>query len=209
MVVTHIDLDQREESEEVIFLTEKPTVFPERRRHLSSCTVDGVDGVDDLEVVHHQEIIDLTADPEGLLFLLQDELPLEKIQLLGATVQGGSFLRVRKFLFGKYHVNFVLVKVVLRCQSTDTIKIRGTPFIKGSAAGAKLPRKSNEVCMLIYQDETKRQEFVDIDPSDVLQLYPLIITNALYPNFNRLIFNPRYPEERGRPNRQSTHLTCR
>lgn len=196
----------QEDTEEVLFLTEKPTEFTEGRRRLSSCTIGGDE---DREVVDPDDIIDLTADHSGFPFIHQGEHPLKGIRLLGNTVQAGSFLRVRKFGFGQYHVDYVLVKVVVRCQSTDMIKIRGTPFIKASAACAKLPKKSNEVCMLIHQDDTKSQDFVDIEPSAVFQFHPLIITNAIYPNFNRLLFNPRYPEERDRPNRQSTHLTCR
>ncbi|KAF5228474.1 hypothetical protein FAUST_11059 [Fusarium austroamericanum] len=183
MVVTHIDIEQREEMEEVIFLTERPTGFPERRRCLSSCTLDGVDTVDVLdavqvvnavEVVDYDEIIDLTADLTGLPLSRQGELHLEKIQILNTTVQKDSFIRVRKFLFGKYHVKFVLVKTVIRCLSTNTIKIRGIPFIKASEAYSKPhDMMPNEVCMIIYQDEAKHQEFVDINLSDILQLHHL------------------------------------
>ncbi|KAM0243557.1 hypothetical protein ACHAPO_000409 [Fusarium lateritium] len=157
MVVTHIDLEQREVMEEVIFLTERPTGFPEHRRRLSSCTLDGVETA---EAVDYEEIIDLTADLTGLPLSRQGELHLEKIQLLSATVQKESFIRVRKFLFGKYHVKFVLVKAVIRCLSTNTIKIRGIPFIKASEGYSKpYNMMSNEVCMLIYQDEAKHEEF--------------------------------------------------
>ncbi|RGP62671.1 DNA cytosine-5-methyltransferase [Fusarium longipes] len=142
MVVTHIDHEQRDDMEEVILLTERPMGFPAHRRRFSSCTVDDFD---DLDVADHDEIIDLTADLSGLKFLRQDELPLEKIQTPSGAAREGSFLQVRKFLLGKYNVEFVLVKLVLRCQSTDIIKIRGIPFIKVSAACAKLPRKANEV----------------------------------------------------------------
>ncbi|GKU00011.1 dna (cytosine-5-)-methyltransferase [Fusarium langsethiae] len=202
MVVTHIDLEQREETEEVIFLTERPTGSPERRRRLSSCTLDGVETV---EVVDYEEIIDLTADLIGLPLSRQGELHLEKIQLLSATVQRESFIRVRKFLFGKYNVKFVLVKAVIRCLSTNKIKIRGIPFIRASEGYSK-PHDivSNEVCMLVYQDEATRQEFVDVELPDILQLQHLITTNAEFPKFN-----PHYPEERSRPNNWYTHLICR
>ncbi|KAL3600619.1 hypothetical protein FPOAC2_04864 [Fusarium poae] len=208
MVVTHIDLEQREVMEEVIFLTDKPTGFPERRRRLSSCTLDGDEAdevVETAEAVDYEEIIDLTADLTGLPISRQGELHLEKIQLLSATVQKGSFIRVRKSLFGKYHIKFVLVKAVIRCLSTNTIKIRGVPFIKASEGYSKpCNMMANEVCMLIHLDEAKHQEFVDINLSDVLQSHHLITTNAEFPEFNS-----HYPEERDHPNNCYTHLICR
>lgn len=211
MAVTYIDLDGEEETNEITFLPERPTEFLERRRRFSSCTVE-----EDLGELNHasEEIIDLTADLEtpDRCLLNQGELALGKIQLLGAKIQTGSFLRVREFFSGNYLVEFVLVKLVVRCQSSGTIKIRGTPFARVRSALGKLPKKSNEVCMILNYDQdngAKVEEFIDIKPSDALQLHPLVITNTTYPNFNRSIFNPDLPGNRGRPNIQSTHLTCR
>jgi DNA (cytosine-5)-methyltransferase 1 len=211
MAVTYIDLDGEEETNEITFLPERPTGFLERRRRLSSCTVE-----EDLGELDHapEEIIDLTADlgtPDHRL-LNQGELALENMQLLGAKIQAGSFLRVREYFSGSYLVEFVLVKLVVRCRSSGTIKIRGTPFARVRSALGKLPKKSNEVCMLLNYDQddgAKVEEFIDIKPSDALQLHPLVITNTTYPNFNRSIFNPDLPGNRRRPNIQSTHLTCR
>ncbi|KAG5664531.1 hypothetical protein KAF25_008265 [Fusarium avenaceum] len=175
MAVTYIDLDGEEETSEITFLPERPTEFLERRRRFSSCTVE-----EDLGELNHasEEIIDLTADletPDHCL-LNQGELALEKIQLLGAKIQTGSFLRVREFFSGNYLVEFVLVKLVVRCQSSGAIKIRGTPFARVRSALGKLPKKSNEVCMILNYDQdygTKVEEFIDIKPSDALQLHPL------------------------------------
>ncbi|KAH6956740.1 S-adenosyl-L-methionine-dependent methyltransferase [Fusarium avenaceum] len=187
MAVTYIDLDGEEETNEITFLPERPTEFLERRRRFSSCTVE-----EDLGELNHasEEIIDLTADLEtpDRCLLNQGELALEKIQLLGAKIQTGSFLRVRELFSGNYLVEFVLVKLVVRCQSSGTIKIRGTPFARVRSALGKLPKKSNEVCMILNYDQdggAKVEEFIDIKPSDALQLHPLVITNTTYPNFNR------------------------
>ncbi|KAM0275342.1 hypothetical protein ACHAPA_000203 [Fusarium lateritium] len=209
MAVTYIDLDGEEEINEITFLPERPTEFLERRRRLSSCTIE-----ENLDEIDHtpEEIIDLTSDlttPDHSL-LHQGEFALEKIQLLGANIQAGSFLRIREFFSGNYLVEFVLVKLVARCRSSGTIKIRGTPFARVRSALGKLPKKSNEVCMLLNYDEddgAKVEEFVDIKPSDALQLHPLIITNTTYPNFNRSIFNPDLPGKRRRPNKLEVCFT--
>ncbi|KAM0356015.1 hypothetical protein ACHAPU_000408 [Fusarium lateritium] len=202
MAVTYIDLEE-EEIDDFSLLPGRPNGFPERRRRHSSCTIDG-----DLDKLDHapEEVIDLTAD-SGTAdhhILKQGELALERTRLLGANIQAGSFLEITEFLSGNYLVEFILVKVVVRCQSSNTIKIRGIPFTRARSTLGKLPRKSNEVCMLLNYDkesERKHAEFVDIRPSDAIQLYPLIITNATHPKYNRCVFNPKYPEERGRPNR--------
>ncbi|KAM0561008.1 hypothetical protein ACHAPJ_003508 [Fusarium lateritium] len=188
MAITYIDLEEQEEINDVCFLTQKPTGSRERLRRSSSCTIDeGLTSSPDEAI---DEVIDLTVDlgTSGHYLLKQDEFALEKIRLLGSVVQEGSFIQVQEFFSGKYLVQFVLVKIVVRCQSSDAIKIRGTPFVRARSALAKLPKKSNEVCMLLYYDQddsTKTEEFVDISPSDVIQLQPLIATNAKYPNFNR------------------------
>lgn len=203
MSVTCIDLERQEEVEDVIFLAEKPKEAPGLRRRLSSCTLDdGHNGGGD-------ESIDLTLDAPVFGFLRQGELPLEQIRIKNTTVQASSFIQVQRFSSGKYHVDYVLVKAVIRCQLTNMIKIRGTPFIRARSACAKLPKKKNELSMLIYLDEGKSEEYVDIAPADVIQLCCLIITNALYPKFNGRIYNPQYPREGDHPREQSTHLTCR
>ncbi|KAF5656464.1 dna (cytosine-5-)-methyltransferase [Fusarium heterosporum] len=202
MPVTYIDLDP-EESGEFSLLPGRPNGFSERRRRLSSCTIGGDLGKLDRAP---EEVIDLTADPGTAdhRTLEQGEFALEKIRLLGANIQAGSFLEIREFLSGKYLVEFILVKVVVRCRSSNDIKIRGMPFTRARSTLGKLPRKSNEVCMLINynkDNEPHHEELVDISPSDVIQLYPLIVTNATHPKYNRCVFNPSYPEERGQPNR--------
>ncbi|KAH7185586.1 S-adenosyl-L-methionine-dependent methyltransferase [Fusarium flagelliforme] len=186
MPITGIDLERQEEVEEVIFLAEKPKELPGRRRRLSSCTLD-----DDQNV--------------GVFgFLRQEELPLERIRIRNTTVKASSFIQVRRFCSGKYHVDYVLVKAVIRCQLTNTIKIRGTPFIRARSACAKLPKKKNELSMLIYLDEGKSEEYVDIAPADIIQLCYLIVTNAVYPKFNGRIFNPHYPREGDHPHKKQT-----
>jgi DNA (cytosine-5)-methyltransferase 1 len=196
MPIERIDLEAQQETDAVLFLSEEYRGTFGRRRRLSSCTIG------DEDTSSHSNT------PARLLE--QGELELKAIRLQNMTIQAGSFLEVRSFLSGKYLVEFILVKILFRCRSTNAVKIRGTPFLRNRSALAKLPKKPNEVCMLICRDrDTNNEEAADISTSQVVQMHTLLITNAKYPNFNRAVFNPQNPAERGRPNVQSTHLTCR
>ncbi|CCT70213.1 related to cytosine C5-DNA methyltransferase [Fusarium fujikuroi IMI 58289] len=188
MPIERIDLEAHQETDDVIFLSEEYRGTFGRRRRLSSCTIG------DEDTSSHSNT------PTRLLE--QDELELKAIRLLNTTIQADSFLEVRPFFSGKYLVEFILVKILVRCRSTDVIKIRGTPFLRNRSALAKLPKKPNEVCMLICRDDdTNNEEVSDISTSQVVQMHTLLITNTKYPNFNRSVFNPQYPAERGRPNK--------
>ncbi|QGI96950.1 hypothetical protein CEK26_010019 [Fusarium fujikuroi] len=188
MPIERIDLEAHQETDDVIFLSEEYRGTFGRRRRLSSCTIG------DEDTSSHSNT------PTRLLE--QDELELKAIRLLNTTIQADSFLEVRPFFSGKYLVEFILVKILVRCRSTDVIKIRGTPFLRNRSALAKLPKKPNEVCMLICRDDdTNNEEVTDISTSQVVQMHTLLITNTKYPNFNRSVFNPQYPAERGRPNK--------
>ncbi|EXA40875.1 DNA (cytosine-5-)-methyltransferase [Fusarium oxysporum f. sp. pisi HDV247] len=188
MPIERIDLEAQSETDDVLFLSEESSGTFGRRRRLSSCTIG------DEDTSSHSNT--------SARLLEQGELELKAMRLLNTTIQAGSFLGVRQFFSGKYLVEFILVKILVRCRSTDAIKIRGTPFLRNRSALAKLPKKPNEVCMLICRDgDMNNEEVTDISPSQVVQVHPLLITNAKYPNFNRVVFNPQHPAERGRPNK--------
>ncbi|KAF4946092.1 hypothetical protein FGADI_11448 [Fusarium gaditjirri] len=155
MPVETIDLEAQE-TDGVLFLSEEPNETFGRQRRLSSCTIGDEDP---------------SGHPNTSANLLeQGELEVKAMRLLNTTIQAGSFLGVRQFFSEKYLVEFVLVKILVRCRSTDVIKIRGTPFLRNSSALAKLPKKPNEVCMLICRDgDTKNEEVTDISPSQVVQ----------------------------------------
>ncbi|KLP05288.1 Uncharacterized protein Y057_7205 [Fusarium fujikuroi] len=144
MPIERIDLEAHQETDDVIFLSEEYRGTFGRRRRLSSCTIG------DEDTSSHSNT------PTRLLE--QDELELKAIRLLNTTIQADSFLEVRPFFSGKYLVEFILVKILVRCRSTDVIKIRGTPFLRNRSALAKLPKKPNEVCMLICRDDDTNNE---------------------------------------------------
>ncbi|KAF5621732.1 DNA (cytosine-5-)-methyltransferase [Fusarium tjaetaba] len=157
MPIERIDLEAQQETDDVLFLSEEYLGTFSRRRRLSSCTIG------DEDTSSHSNT------PARLLE--QGELELKAIRLLNTTIQAGSFLEVRPFFSGKYLIEFILVKILFRCRSTNAVRIRGTPFLRNRSALAKLPKKPNEVCMLICRDDdTNNEEATDISTSQKLEV---------------------------------------
>ncbi|TVY74832.1 hypothetical protein Focb16_v005432 [Fusarium oxysporum f. sp. cubense] len=119
------------------------------------CTFDNDQDVIDLTV---DDIAEVTVDT-GLVD--RGQLALTSIRLLGVATQAGSFQQV-----------------VLRCQSTGAVTIRGTPAIQTRDGVAKLPEIPDEACMLLHRDDDRgSQDFMDADLCDVTWVHPLTITN--------------------------------
>ncbi|KAJ4246227.1 hypothetical protein NW757_009681 [Fusarium falciforme] len=157
MPASYISLEQ---DDEVCFLTERPSGSGGRQRRDSSCTI--TDESPPIFGTTTEEVIDLTVDlrTSGHNLLNVDEFALEKVRVANYTIQPGTFLQVHEFDSGDYLVQFVLVKIVVRCTASGEIKIRGIPFTRLRSAWGKLPRKAHEVCMLLYynQDDPSASE---------------------------------------------------
>ncbi|KAF5621744.1 DNA (cytosine-5-)-methyltransferase [Fusarium sp. NRRL 52700] len=157
MPIERIDLEALQDMDDVLFLSEEYHGNFGRRRRLSSCTIE------DEDISGHSNT--------AARLLGQGELELKAVRLLNTTIQAGSFLEVRPFFSGKYLIEFILIKILVRCRSTNAIKIRGTPFLRNRSALAKLPKKPNEVCMLICRDDdTDNEEVTDISTSQKLEV---------------------------------------
>ncbi|KAL6410342.1 dna (cytosine-5-)-methyltransferase [Ilyonectria robusta] len=194
--------------DDVQFLTERQTtIWP---RHGSTSTLSGSPPPVFEDIA--DEIIDLTNDLDtvGHGLLREGEFALETLRVSDSVIKPGMFLEVCKFLVGEYDANFILVRTIARCKNTGKVNIRGVPFARTRSVLDKLPKKSNEVCMILYfdGDSTRLQELVDVCPSAVVKPHTLILTNALYPDFNSSVFRPNKPDQ---PMGQSQHehLTCR
>ncbi|EEU46991.1 uncharacterized protein NECHADRAFT_35564 [Fusarium vanettenii 77-13-4] len=171
MPASYINLEQEDE---VCFLTERPSGCGDRQRRDSSCTI--TDESPPIFGTTTEGGIDLTVDlrTSGHHLLNDDEFALEKVRVANYTIQPGTFLQVHEFDSGDYLVQFVLVKIVVRCTDSGEIKIRGIPFTRLRSAWGKLPRKAHEVCMLLsynQDDPSASEEFVDIGPSSKLEVY--------------------------------------
>ncbi|KAK7402853.1 hypothetical protein QQX98_011383 [Neonectria punicea] len=153
--------------DDVQFLTERPFLQPRQR---STDTIGNSPVPEVVEIP--DEVIDLTADlgTGGHRLLHEGEFALETVRVGDSVIKSGAFLEVNEFLVGEYSVNFVLVRAMTRCRSTGQINIRGVPFARTRSTLGKLPRKSNEVCMILYfedGDASKYEELVDVCPSTV------------------------------------------
>ncbi|KAH6973636.1 S-adenosyl-L-methionine-dependent methyltransferase [Ilyonectria sp. MPI-CAGE-AT-0026] len=147
--------------DDVQFLTERQkTIWP---RHGSTSTLSGSPPPVFEDIA--DEIIDLTnnLDTVGHGLLREGEFALETLRVSDSVIKPGMFLEVCKFLVGEYDANFILVRTIARCKNTGKVNIRGVPFARTRSVLDKLPKKSNEVCMILYFDgDSKRlQELVD------------------------------------------------
>ncbi|KAJ4132932.1 hypothetical protein NW754_015745 [Fusarium falciforme] len=171
MPASYISLEQ---DDEVCFLTERPSGSGGRQRRDSSCTI--TDESPPIFGTTTEEVIDLTVDlrTSGHNLLNVDEFALEKVRVANYTIQPGTFLQVHEFDSGDYLVQFVLVKIVVRCTASGEIKIRGIPFTRLRSAWGKLPRKAHEKLQVYFtgQGSRKRQAeeaFVRVHESEVLE----------------------------------------
>ncbi|KAH6888118.1 S-adenosyl-L-methionine-dependent methyltransferase [Thelonectria olida] len=179
------------DEDEVQFLSERTFSSKKRTRNGSTPTLRGSSSPNpsspDLDSVS-SEIIDLTANlrTTGSSSVLRDELALEVLRVTNTIVQAGVFLQVEPFAVGEYEAEFLQVRVIVRSVSTGMTKIRGIPFARNSSMLGKLPKKTGDVCMILYYGDGNslgREGLVDVDPSGIVGQRTLILTNALYPMF--------------------------
>ncbi|KAF4465125.1 dna (cytosine-5-)-methyltransferase [Fusarium albosuccineum] len=156
MSTPFIDLEEGED--DVCFVTQRPSPFGRRRRRSSSCTI--IDESPSSSGAAVDEVIDLTVElgTSGHRLLNEGEFVLEKIRAYSSIVQPGVFLEVREFFAGNYLVEFVLVKIVVRCRESGAVKIRGIPFTRARAALGKLPKKSNEKLEVCFTGQGSRKK---------------------------------------------------
>ncbi|KAF7548144.1 hypothetical protein G7Z17_g7246 [Cylindrodendrum hubeiense] len=157
----HTDSDH----DDVQFLTERSTAWPRRARDGSTSTLCSSPAPAFQEI--RDEVIDLTADlgMVGHGLLREGEFALETLRVSDSVIKPGMFLEVRQFLVGEYQVDFMLVRIITRCRSTGKVNIRGVPFSRTRSVLNKLPKKANEVCMILYfedGDSSKPEELVDV-----------------------------------------------
>ena len=210
----------RFERNDVEFLTERPSADPRRARSSSSCTLGN--SPEPEEVVadpFSAEVIDLTDEAHDFSrygLLDDDEYAVEQLPIGGFFAKPGMFLEINDTLFlGKYRIDFILVRVIA-CNETTGPKIRGVPYARTRNLLCKLPKKANEVCLILYYNSSdpriKSEGLVDVSPSVIVQKRTLITTNALYPQHCCDVAKFRHiadGEERDRALKQFGSLTCR
>ncbi|KAF7551789.1 hypothetical protein G7046_g7608 [Stylonectria norvegica] len=180
-VTTSLLLPTSDMSADVEFLTER--ISTDRNNRSRSCTLGLSAEPEDL---FEDEVIDLTCDDLDIArhHLLDDgEFALEKCRAANYFIQAGSCLEAKEFFLGKYRIDFILVRIIVRCRSTGQIKIRGTPLARNRRLLGKLPKKPNEVCMILHFNDKNNSTngLVDICPTTVIRPRNLVLTNAIWP----------------------------
>ncbi|KAL7787986.1 S-adenosyl-L-methionine-dependent methyltransferase [Trichoderma ceciliae] len=178
--------------DEVLFLTSRNA---DKLRATSSTTL-GRSGdeeereEEELTELFGEEVIDLTGhDLEfGTHSLLQEgELPIERYRepFSGATFSRGDLIQVRSIQLGTYDIDFVQIQILAHdCWGNN--KIRGIPFVRTRKLRGKLPKKTNEICMILHIQRRDNGEelcpiLVDVPSTSIVKKRELVMTNAVYP----------------------------
>lgn len=185
---------------------------PEDRSRATSSTTLGRGSeeeegeVEELAELFEEEVIDLTGHelengPCGLLH--KGELPIEKYRerSSGAQFSRGDFIQVRNVKLGTYDIDFVQIRIIARDRCGD-YKIRGIPFVRTRKLQGKLPKKVNEICMVLHiqrrgDGEELPAVLVDVPATSIVRRRELVITNAAYPEhcYNEGTLGPHARDE--------------
>ncbi|TFB03098.1 Modification methylase XorII [Trichoderma ghanense] len=214
--------------EEVQYLTSRDVASEDRSRASSSATLGRADDEEDnqeaeelMELFGH-EIIDLTGHE------LEDgthgsigpgEVSLAKFRepRSGAQLSRGDLIQVEHVELGSYNIDFVQIKVIASDQQGDC-KIRGIPFVRTRKLSGKLPKKINELCMILHvQRRNDGQELppvlIDVPTTSIVKKRELVITNAIYPEhcYNGEDIGLRIQNEQAQQGLAENHgkLVCR
>ncbi|KAJ4865251.1 c-5 cytosine-specific DNA methylase domain-containing protein [Trichoderma breve] len=164
--------------EEVQFLTSRIAASEDRQRATSTVTLG------------REEVIDLTGHEfengaHGQLH--EGELPIKKYRdpRSGAQFSCGDLIQVRNVGLGTYEIEFVKIQLIAR-DRRGQYKIRGLPFVRTRMLQGKLPKKVNEICMILHIQRRENGKelpavLVDVPPTSIVKRRELVITNAVYP----------------------------
>ncbi|KAL6797717.1 S-adenosyl-L-methionine-dependent methyltransferase [Trichoderma sp. SZMC 28013] len=213
--------------EEVRFLTSRIAASEERQRATSTVTLGRASDEDEGDVqelveLFEEEAIDLTGhelenDAHGQL--REGELPIEKYRdpRSGTQFSRGDLIQVRNIELGTYEIEFVQIQIIAR-DRRGQYKIRGIPFVRTRMLRGKLPKKVNEICMILHIQRRHNGEelpavLVDVPPASVVKRRELVITNAVYPEhcYNAASLGFNAGEEQMQQRRAEIHgyLVCR
>ncbi|KAH0497351.1 hypothetical protein TgHK011_004663 [Trichoderma gracile] len=190
MIDSHCD-------EEVQYLTSRDVASAERSRASSSATLgratgeeDNEEDAEELVELFEREIIDLTEQEleDGTRGSIRPgEYALDRFRepRSGAQLSRGDLIQVEHVELGSYTIDFVQVKVIASDRQGDC-KIRGIPFVRTRKLSGKLPKKTNEICMILHiQRRDDGQELpavlIEVPTTSVVRKRELVMTNAIYP----------------------------
>ncbi|KYK59907.1 rid1 [Drechmeria coniospora] len=185
----------------------------------SMCTITGHDPQFDPDIIFDHEVIDLT---EGATFnthsLRDGEHPLEKVRIRHQTFERGDVAEAKQLALGAYPIEFLQIKTIVRDYAGHVI-LRGIPITRTRNLMGKLPKKLNEVCMVLHIDRgtmgTTTNEssiFIDVHPGSIVRKRKFTLTNSIYPDHCScsVMALPGFDRDRYRRSAERTgRLVCR
>ncbi|KAH6607188.1 dna cytosine-5--methyltransferase [Trichoderma cornu-damae] len=194
MIVDSVEEEEEEEDDDEVQVLTSRRAFEGRSRSTSSDTLGrgspDEGELEELAQLFEEEVIDLTghASESGTRDLLREgEVARETYRKAssGAVFSRGDLVQVRDVHLGTYEIDFVRIQVIARHRCGD-YTIRGVPFVRTRRLQGRLPKKTNEVCMMLH---IQRREggrelpavLVDVPPTSIVKKRSLVVTNAVYP----------------------------
>lgn len=208
-----------DDDEDIQYLTERSSTRSRNRSVSSTRTIGRSIEPEEVDEVFGEEIIDLTDESHDFSrhSLLDDgEISIPRLPMPTCSVEPGMFLEIREMDLGKYRINFILVRVIVKLPGTGQLRLRGIPVARTRNLLGKLPRKLNEVCMIVHYDDPNdaigSQGLIDIKPCNVITPRTLILTNDIWTKRSVDITGFQHIQdksERQRAIERSGKLTCR
>ncbi|KAL7808046.1 S-adenosyl-L-methionine-dependent methyltransferase [Trichoderma aethiopicum] len=184
--------------DEVQYLTSRDVAPESRSRSSSSATLgrtaddedDDEEEAEELVELFEHEVIDLTGrelEDGSHDSIRPGELALDKFREPRSGVQlfRGDLVQVEHVELGSYTIDFVQIKIIARNRQGDC-KIRGIPFVRTRKLLGKLPKKTNEICMILhiqrrYDGQELPAVLIDVPTASIVKKRELVMTNAIYP----------------------------
>jgi DNA (cytosine-5)-methyltransferase 1 len=132
------------------------------------------------------EVVDLTED-DGLGSYQDPGPPRPSINTSAGMILHGDLVEISERQMGSYQINFILVKSIETIQGQAII--RGIPLIRTVALLGALPKKLNELCMVLHRQVdncriVQAPLLMDVNPHLILRKRKLVVTNAIWPLYN-------------------------
>ncbi|KAK2608674.1 hypothetical protein QQS21_002785 [Conoideocrella luteorostrata] len=169
----------------------------------SSCTL-GYDSNDEVtEVGDDQQIIDLTCggvSPQYSSYLCGSGIS-DSTRSHTDQICISDLCEVKDTLLGTYPVDFIRVRDISQRTAKGRI-FRGLPFLRTRNMKGRLPKKSNELCMVLQFPSqpsgvsNDNALLIDVKEEMILRKRKLITTNAIYPEHTSKQGSRRSAQER-------------
>ena len=103
----------------------------------------------------------------------------------GIKLQKGTTIELAKPI-GRWDISFLKIEAIIREYPTGTVTLRGLPYARSRSMRGILPRKLNEVCLIVQLSDDdhrswREQAIITVPPRQVVGIRELRSTNSLFP----------------------------